>query len=74
MDRQQKINQLIAKAEDIRRLAMDDLDAVARRTNTFGSKEHRSGRDKVERDFDQEQQRCERLEEQALDLELTRAL
>ena len=52
---------------------MDELDDVARRTNTFGSKEHRAGRDKVDRDFDQETQRCQRLEDHALDFELTGA-
>lgn len=73
MDRQQKINKLLAKADDVRRTAMDELDDVARRTNTFGSKEHRAGRDKVDRDFEQETQRCQRLEETALDLELAAA-
>ena len=73
MDRQQKVSVLLAKAEDIRRSALNELDDVARKTNTFGSKEHRSGRDKVERDYDQEALRCERLEDPALDLELANA-
>jgi hypothetical protein len=70
MDRRDKVAKLLAKAEDVRRLALDDLDALARRTNTWGTKEHRSGRDRVENTFDQEALRLERLEDPALDREL----
>ncbi len=73
MERQQKINHLLARADDVRRLAMDELDAIARRTNTFGSKEHRLGREKVDREFDQESQRCSSMTEAALDAELSKA-
>ena len=53
MDRQQKITALMGRtADDERRLALDDLDKVARDTNTFGSKEHRAARDKVEKTHD----------------------
>jgi hypothetical protein len=72
MDRQQKLNQVLARVEHRRQHAMNELDAIARRTNSFGSKEHRSGRDKVDRDFEQESSRCERLEDNALDLELAK--
>lgn len=53
MDRQQQITTLMGRtADDERRLALDDLDRVARETNTFGSKEHRAARDKVEKTHD----------------------
>jgi hypothetical protein len=63
---------LLSRADDIRRLALDELDAVARRTNTWGSQAHRSARDKVEREYDAEALRFERLEDDALDSELAR--
>ena len=71
MERTQKMSILLARADDVRRLALDALDADARRTSTWGTKEHRAGRDKVERDYDQEALRFERLEELELDRELT---
>ena len=53
MDRQQQITALMGRsADDERRLALDELDRVARETNTFGSKEHRAARDKVEKTHD----------------------
>ena len=72
MERTQKMTILLGRADDVRRLALDELDAQARQTNTWGSQGHRSGRDKVERDYDQEALRCERLEDAALDTELAR--
>ncbi|MEO6397634.1 MAG: hypothetical protein ABIP13_04125 [Tepidiformaceae bacterium] len=53
MNRQQQITALMGRsADDERRLALDELDRVARETNTFGSKEHRASRDKVEKMHD----------------------
>lgn len=70
MNREQKISALLNRADDVRRLAMDELDATARRTNTFGSREHRAGRDRVDLAFEQEVLRCQRLDDSALDREL----
>jgi hypothetical protein len=61
---------LLARADDVRRLALDELDATARTTNTWGSQSHRSGRDRVERAYDQDALRLEKLEEAGLDQEL----
>lgn len=72
MDRGTKLMTLLERAEEARRLAMDELDAIARRTNTFGSREHRDGRDKVERQYSQEAQRFETLKEEELDRELVK--
>lgn len=72
MDRGTKLMTLLERAEETRRLAMDELDAIARRTNTFGSREHRDGRDKVERQYSQEAQRFETLKEEELDRELVK--
>jgi hypothetical protein len=68
MDRQKKIESLMAReAEDRRRLALDELDAEARRTNTFGSAAHRSARDRVEAGYDSTRVGFERLSEAELD-------
>jgi hypothetical protein len=71
-NRAQKLSVLLDRADDIRRLALDELDAHARRTSTWGSPSHRSGREKVEREYDAEALRFERLEDDALDTELAR--
>lgn len=73
MERQKKVSLLLDRAEDARQLALNELDAIARRTNTWGTKEHRSGRDRVENAYDQEALRLERLEEAALDAEVVRS-
>jgi hypothetical protein len=73
MDRQHKIATLLAhQADDARRLALDELDRHARQSNTFGSREHRSGRDEAERTHDNARRRYEALPEQELDAELSR--
>ena len=74
MERTQKMSILLERADDIRRLALDELDATARQTNTWGTQGHRSARDKVEREYDQEALRFAKLEDQALDTELARAV
>lgn len=71
MERQERVNLLLLKADDIRRLAMDELDATARRTNSFGSKDHRSGRDRVDLAYENEVQRCRGLDDAALERELS---
>jgi hypothetical protein len=70
MERTQKMSILLDRAADIRRLALDDLDKTARQTNSWGSPGHRAGRDRVEREYDQEALRFERLEDAELDAEL----
>ena len=70
MDRSQKMSTLLARADDVRRLALDELDATARTTNTWGTQAHRSGRDRVERAYDQDALRLEKLEDEGLDREL----
>jgi len=72
MERSQKMSHLLARADDVRRLALDEIDANARTTNTWGTQQHRSARDKVEREYDQEALRLERMEDAALDLELAK--
>ena len=68
MNREQKINELLARTDDdIRRLALDIIDDDARRANTFGSKPHRDARDKVEAQHDSARKKIEGLSEQQLD-------
>jgi hypothetical protein len=68
MDRQAKINRLLqGEADDARRLALDEIDATARQTNTFGSKEHRDGREKTEKKYDETRRAFEALSDAQLD-------
>ena len=68
MERQAKINNLLqGEADDVRRLALDQLDASARQANTFGSKEHREGRDKTEKKYDETRKAFEGLSDAQLD-------
>jgi hypothetical protein len=49
MNRDEKIRALVEREDDsVRRPALDGIDDEARRTNTFGSKEHRAARERVE--------------------------
>lgn len=69
--REQKVNRLLARgADDERRLGLDELDRVARETNTFGSDQHRTGRARVERAHDEARRALEQLSEQQLDEQL----
>ncbi|MCC7089609.1 MAG: hypothetical protein IT295_10665, partial [Dehalococcoidia bacterium] len=53
MNRDEKIRELVEREDDgVRRPALDIIDDEARRTNTFGSKEHRAARDQVESQHD----------------------
>lgn len=53
MNRDEKIRELVERVDDgVRRPALDSIDDEARRTNTFGSKEHRAARDRVESQHD----------------------
>ena len=72
MERTQKMSRLLARADDVRRLALDELDDTARKTSTWGTSAHRTSRDRVEREYDQEALRFERLEDAALDAELAK--
>lgn len=50
MNRQHQVATLMSRdADEVRRLALDALDKTARDTNSFGSKEHRDARDRVEK-------------------------
>ncbi len=68
--RDQKLAALIARSEERRSQALNDLDAVARQTNTFGSPDHRSGRDRVERASEQELKRYAVLSDEEIEREL----
>ena len=71
MTRAEKIRALLASgADDTRRLTLDRIDDVARRTNTWGTKEHRDARNKAEQAYDDISSSYEKLS----DLELDRAL
>ena len=68
MTREQKINTLLERADDdVRRPALDVIDADARGTNTFGSKAHRAARDKVEAQHSDARKTLETLTETQLD-------
>ena len=71
MDRDQKVASLLALGpDDERRLALDEMDAVARRDGTWGSPEHRKGRDRIEGVYDAARRRLEALGDEQLDREL----
>ncbi|MEX0784049.1 MAG: hypothetical protein WD557_15520 [Dehalococcoidia bacterium] len=71
MNRDQKVANLLALGpDDERRLALDELDAVARRENTWGSQEHRKGRERIESLWDVARRRVESLGDEQLDTEL----
>jgi hypothetical protein len=72
MERAQTLATLMSRVDDIRRLALDELDAVARKTNTWGSPSHRAGRDRVEQAYDQDALRLQRLEDAELEQELAK--
>lgn len=72
LERTQKMATLMNRVDDIRRLALDELDATARRTNTWGSPAHRAGRDRVERTYDEDAVRLQRLEDAELEAELAK--
>ncbi len=68
MNREQKIKALTERADDdVRRPALDVIDDDARRMNSFGSKEHRAARDKVEAQHDEARRGFEGLSETQLD-------
>ncbi len=72
MNREQKINQLLERGpDDERRLALDALDDTARKTNTFGSKEHRAGRDTVEKQHDDARRQLQALSDERLEQALS---
>jgi hypothetical protein len=71
MTRTQKVAALLARqADDTRRFALDSIDDAARRSNTFGSKQHRTARDAVEGAYDAARLRYEKLSDEELDEEL----
>ena len=68
MNRQQQITTLMGRsADDVRRLALDVLDKTARDTNTFGSKEHRDARDRVEKAHSDAQRSFENFSDDQLE-------
>ncbi len=71
MNREQKITHLMAAdADDRRRLALDELDRLARESNSWGTAGHRRGRDEVEKLHDSARRSFESLSEQELDTRL----
>lgn len=73
MNRDQKVNALLAKGDDdVRRLALDEIDDGARRGNTFGSKEHRAARDRVEERHNDARKGFEALSEGQMDAAIDR--
>jgi hypothetical protein len=72
VEQKEKVSILLNRAEEVRRLALDELDAVARKTSTWGSKEHREARDKVEATNAAANLRYQKLEGEALDVELAK--
>jgi hypothetical protein len=72
MNREQTINRLLERGPDEeRRLALNELDDVARKTNTFGSKEHRAGRDAVEKKHDDARRELQALSDERLEQALS---
>jgi len=72
MNREQTINRLLERGpDDERRLALDALDDTARKTNTFGSKEHRAGRDAVEKRHDDARRQLQSLSDERLEQALS---
>ncbi len=68
MNREQKIKVLVERADDdVRQPALNLIDEEARRASTFGSKEHRAARDKVESQHDESRRGYEALSEAQLD-------
>ena len=71
MNRQEKVNQLMGRsADDVRRFALDAIDATARNTSTFGGKEHRDARDKTEKQHDEARRAYEGFSDDQLDAAL----
>ena len=66
--RAQRIRLLLERGPDeVRRIALDESDRAARETNTFGSKQHRAQRDRIEQEHDEARRTCERLSDDELD-------
>ena len=71
MNRSQKVAVLLSRgADDERRLALDALDDSARRSSTWGSKEHRDARDRVEKHYEDIKRQLEGLNDDQLDRQL----
>jgi hypothetical protein len=74
MNRQEKIQSLTNRTdEEVRQPALNLIDEEARRANTFGSKEHRAARDRVEMQHDESRRGFEGLTEARLDAALALA-
>ena len=73
MDHAKKVDLLMARAnDDARRLALDAIDDEARAGHTWGSKEHRDARERVERVWDEARRKLDALSEEKLDEELAK--
>ncbi|HML97627.1 MAG TPA: hypothetical protein PKD75_04050 [Tepidiformaceae bacterium] len=71
MNREEKIRELVEREDDaVRRPALDIIDDEARRTNTFGSREHRAARERVESQHDAARRAFEGYSEAQLDAAL----
>ncbi len=68
MNREANIAVLLEKrAEDIRRLGLDEADATARRTSTWGAAEHRKIRDGIEKAYSETRRAFEQMSDAELD-------
>lgn len=68
MNRDEKIKALVEREDDsVRRPALDELDESARQSNTFGSREHRAARERVESQHDAARRVFEGYSEAQLD-------
>ena len=67
MNREATIASLLERsAEDVRRLALDAADLVARQNRTWGTPDHRKTRDGIERSYDEARRALERLSDEEL--------
>jgi len=67
MDREATIAALLqGETEEVRRLGLDQMDDAARRAGTWGSTEHRRGRDKIENTYDAVRRSLETLSDAEL--------
>ena len=67
MNREAQIAVLLRHGpDDVRRLALDQADDAARRSNTWGTSDHRKARDGIERVYDETRRTLERLSDEEL--------
>lgn len=67
MIRSPKVELLLQRVDDARRMDLDRIDEHARATNTWGSTEHRQARNSRERDYEASLKSFDKLSEEQLD-------